>query len=187
MEFGDGKWYGGCYPAVASYRAARGGSDGLGWPKSSSVDGDSFLGRLRARINLDVDLPTEAQWEYACRAGTSTRYSCGNALSSSYGWCWDLGARYFEPIGTLKPNPFGLYDMHGSVMEWCLDRWGELQYGVDPVGPLEGSLRVVKGGCWRYDASYAYTGWRGSSDPSISSTNGGMYFGVRLTLQTGVR
>jgi formylglycine-generating enzyme required for sulfatase activity len=94
-------------------------------------------------------LPTEAQWEYACRAGTTTRWSFGDdgAQLGEYAWYRDKMA---HPVGQKKPNAWGLYDMHGNVSEWCADWWGNAYYAKspanDPAGPDSGTYRVLRGG-----------------------------------------
>ena len=100
-------------------------------------------------------LPTEAEWEYACRAGTTTAYSFGNDESKlgEYGWfngnAENAGEKYAHKVGFKKPNPWGLHDMHGNVYEWCSDWYGgKLIGGVDPIGPKEGLIRVNRGGGW---------------------------------------
>ena len=99
-------------------------------------------------------LPTEAEWEYACRAGTRTRWSYGNqmGLHGDYAWyrvnTWTDGMPWSQPVGTKLPNPWGLYDMHGNAWEWVQDWLGTYpeEAQVDPVGPKTGTLRVVRGG-----------------------------------------
>ena len=110
-------------------------------------------GKLKA--NEEYRLPTEAQWEYACRAGTETAFSFGDDESKlgEYGWfggnAGDAGEEYAHKVGLKKPNPWGLHDMHGNVLEVCSDWYGEkLSSGVDPVGPNAGSGRVLRGGSW---------------------------------------
>lgn len=104
-------------------------------------------------------LPTEAQWEYACRAGTTTTYSFGDDAAGLDDYAWysgnSRGINGPSPVGTKKPNPWGLYDMHGNVVEWCSDRYGSDYYsdpsaGTDPTGPASGDYRVARGGGWTY-------------------------------------
>lgn len=132
-----------------SYNMIRGSSNGAKWPSSNAVDASSFLGKLRARTGLVFDLPTEAQWEYVCRAGTTTTYSYGNSVNGDYMWYSGNASSQTHEVGTKKPNPWGFYDLHGNVMEWCLDWNGALVYGNDPVGPTSATKRVQRGGCWR--------------------------------------
>ena len=98
-------------------------------------------------------LPTEAQWEYACRAGTTTAYYTGDDSSGDLGragWCYENSGREIHPVGQKEPNAWGLYDMHGNVWEWCSDRYRlRLQGGDDPAGAKSGSERVFRGGDWR--------------------------------------
>jgi formylglycine-generating enzyme required for sulfatase activity len=93
------------------------------------------------------DLPTEAQWEYACRAGTETAYA---GTLDTMAWCGYNSGSATNAVGTKKPNAWGLYDMHGNVWEWCADFYGDYGGGAatDPTGPGSGSGRVVRGGSW---------------------------------------
>ena len=99
-------------------------------------------------------LPTEAQWEYACRAGTTTRFSYGNDTGysqlGSYAWYDNNSSGKTHPVGDKLPNGWGLYDMHGNVWEWCLDWKGDYTGGSvsDPQGPQSGAERVNRGGGW---------------------------------------
>ena len=124
----------------------------------SWADAQSFVHRLNEAAGDSLyRLPTEAEWEYACRAGTTTRWSFGDAESElgEYAWC-SAGAdevvveeeKRARQVGLKKPNPWGLYDMHGNVWEWCQDWYGEFtsEGKTDPVGPEEGKTRVIRGG-----------------------------------------
>jgi formylglycine-generating enzyme required for sulfatase activity len=117
-------------------------------------------------------LPTEAEWEYACRAGTTTAYSFGNDKGqlSNYGWWKVNSGGASHPVGLKKPNPWGLYDMHGNVHEWVHDWLGGYSGGelTDPKGPVSGSYRVGRGGGW-YD--WGRSAFRGRNPPA-SRSNG---------------
>ena len=158
---------GAAYPAYnVSYNDIRGSSSGAQWPASSAVDTSSFLGKLRAKTGLDFDLPTEAQWEYACRAGTTTTHYWGDAMDGAYAWYFGNSGSKTHPVGTKLPNAWGLYDMSGNVCEWCRDWYGTLAYGTNPEGSASGSDRVVRGGGWYYDSNSCTSSSRGYNGPS---------------------
>ena len=176
---------GNTYPVhFVSYDMARGSSNGAKWPSSSAVGSSSFMGKLRARTGLDFDLPTEAQWEYACRAGTTTTYSYGNSANGNYMWYTSNSSSKTHPVGSKSANPWGLYDMHGNVLEWCLDWYGTLAYGTDPKGSSSGSLRVKRGGCWYDDAGFCSSSYRSYNAPSYESYRNGFRL-VRVLSNTG--
>ena len=119
-------------------------------------------------------LPTDAEWEYACRAGTTTAYSFGDDKKQLGEYAWfsgnalDVDETYAHKVGLKKPNPWGLHDMHGNVAEWCSDWYGKkLSGGTDPVGPGKGSYRVNRGGGWRNDPVVCRSAHRGNDGPSI--------------------
>lgn len=97
-----------------------------------------------------VELPTEAEWEYACRAGTSTEYYWGDKMDNDYCWWNGNSNKRAHPVGEKKPNAWGLYDMSGNLWELCYDYYGSYSEGefVDPKGPEKGVGRVIRGGCW---------------------------------------
>jgi formylglycine-generating enzyme required for sulfatase activity len=123
-------------------------------------------------------LPTEAEWEYACRAGSTTAYSFGESSQSLGDYAWFNGNGNFptHPVGQKKPNAWGLYDMHGNVFEWCSDWYGQYPKGAvsDPVGPREGSFRVDRGGCWNYEVALCRSARRLGLIPSLRSWSSGL-------------
>jgi len=140
-------------------------------------------GKLSA--NQKYRLPTEAEWEYACRAGTTTAYSFGDDESSLGDYAWYLRSDdTLHEVATKKPNPWGLFDMHGNVDEWCED-WheGSLSGGNDPKGPSAGSTRVVRGGGFNYrSASFCRSAGRFKCDPSCRGNCGSGFRIVRVLL-----
>ena len=172
----------GTLPVTANYEDIRGYSRGEEWPANHNVDSWSFMGKLRAKTGLLFDLPTEAQWEYACRAGTTTALNNGKDLTNmtnclnlaKVGWYWyshyeNINGydRYPVAVGLLKPNAWGLHDMHGNVRELCLDWFYSEQRDdvfdnsplVDPKGAIYGHDRVARGGnynCTAHECSSTY-------------------------------
>ena len=156
----------------------------------------------RAKTTLaGFDLPTEAQWEYACRAGTTTALNSGKALTQVLDcpnmtelgrymrnqdpsqWWWLKGwvRLHSTVVGSYAPNKWGLYDMHGNVWEWCLDWYAPLPSGAatDPKGPASGQARVIRGGSWEDCAKACRTANRGVGGIPSRAT---LYFGFRVTL-----
>ncbi len=136
--------------------------------------------------NVDITkngyrLPTEAEWEYACRAGSTGMYYWGEAMDGNYCWYTSNSGNQTHNVGTAGvsgyPNNFGLYDMSGNVWEWCNDWFGSFPYGFppynDPVGPLSGSERVIRGGSCVDVAWNCESAFRGSFPPSLNTTNVG--------------
>jgi formylglycine-generating enzyme required for sulfatase activity len=120
-------------------------------------------------------LPTEAEWEYACRAGTATAYHTGGSEAdlARAGWYSGNAGSETHPVGKKAPNAWGLYDLHGNVWEWCWDWYGEYGSGTqrDPQGAADGSERVIRGGSWRNDARHCRSANRGRDDPSDAGDN----------------
>jgi len=119
-------------------------------------------------------LPTEAEWEYACRAGAPTEYSFGDSPSdlTQYAWFNENCTRSSQPVGRKKPNPWGLYDMYGNVWEWCNDFYEEGYYRrspqSDPRGPETGRTRVLRGGCWNSRCDKCRSAYRSYEDPGYT-------------------
>ncbi len=179
-----------------SYNDIRGSSNGAKWPASSDVDTTSFMGKLRAKTGLSTfDLPTEAQWEYACRAGTTTALNSGKNLTAEYecpnmaevGCYYHNNSGGHSVVGKYKPNARGLYDMHGNVWEWCLD-WSLSNLGktaiTDPVGATSGSSRLIRGGGWYNDAQYCRSATRSIEYSSSGYSDYGL--GFRLSCSAGL-
>ena len=185
----------------SSYLHLRGEDRGTQWPATTEVDENSFFGRLRARTGLTLDLPTEAQWEFACRAGTSTALNSGKNLTDRRK-CPNLdelgmyefntngrhtrvwfdspeesdpfyGACAHSRVGVYRPNAWGIYDCHGNVFEWCLDRYGNYpkEDVIDPVGATTGEERVLRGGTYRLEASMCRSASRSQAKWLIGDKN----------------
>ncbi|MBI2924245.1 MAG: formylglycine-generating enzyme family protein [Verrucomicrobia bacterium] len=184
----QGFWMGRCEVTQAEYQSVMGTNpSNLTGDPASPVEKVSWLEaveyctkltqRARATGRLPEGyayrLPTEAEWEYACRAGTTTRYSYGDDKSytqlGDYAWFTGNSDSTKHPVGTRRPNPWGLFDMHGNVWEWCLDRWQGFLPGsslTNLPGPAEGALRVARGGSWLYDAKICRSANRDDYSPS---------------------
>jgi formylglycine-generating enzyme required for sulfatase activity len=131
-------------------------------------------------------LPTEAEWEYACRAGTTTRFYTGDKDSDldEAGWYGANAEKTTHAVGQKKPNAWGLYDMHGDVWEWCMDWYAPYAHAaiVDPAGPREGFFRVVRGGGWLRAAGASRSASRDHHIPSYRFSN----VGFRVVLAPAV-
>ncbi len=149
-----------------------------------------FLGRLSALTGSKFRLPTEAEWEYACRAGTVTPFSTGENLTTAQA---NYDGRYPRagaatgvfrdgptPVGTFPPNPWGLFDMHGNVWEWCEDSYCPYDgAAVDPVGACASPFKVIRGGSWYFDADSARSALRYKHRPE----DRGPSLGFRVVLE----
>lgn len=146
-------------------------------------DAQAFIAALNSLTGATFRLPSEAEWEYACRAGTTTRFYWGDdpgyTVGNDYEWwkynAWDYNKRYAHVVGEKLPNAWGLYDMSGNVREWCQDRYALYESGsvTDPTGPTLGSDRVVRGGAWGYFGNSCRSAVRGNNLPSHSQNNVG--------------
>jgi formylglycine-generating enzyme required for sulfatase activity len=153
-------------------------------------EADAFcraLTRLERRnlpANYVYRLPTEAEWEYACRAETTTRFSFGDdaALLGEYAWFGANCDKRTQPVGRKLPNAWGLYDMSGNVMEWCLDWYQPHLPGgsvIDPVGPPSGTKRVMRGGGWASDKPREF---RCADRWGLQPSRKGWAYGLRVVL-----
>ena len=166
----------------------------------SWLDAVAFGAWLSKKEGKTYLLPTEAQWEYCCRAGTQTAYPWGNNPHDGKGWanCADLtlndkspdrftfnwrdGFVYTSPVGSFRANGFGLYDMIGNALQWC-DDWYDAypaQVVTDPHGTQGHPAHVLRGGSWDHDPAYCRSGKRVSDEPSYRSE----YIGFRLVLDS---
>ncbi len=138
---------------------------------------------LSKKTGKEYRLPTEAQWEYACRAGSVGKYSFGNDKSQlgNYGWYGDNSGKTTHPVGGKKPNAWGLYDMHGNVWEWLEDEYHDSYSGapVDGSAWLSGgsNARLGRGGSWSFDDSWLLCAVRAGG----GTTGGGSHLGLRLS------
>ncbi len=164
--------------AGANSVGAISGSGNLPIEGVSCYDAQEFIRRLNQKEGTDkYRLPTEAEWEYACRAGSTTAFAFGSCLSTeqgNYDGNYPLAGcnkgvyrKKAVMVGSLAPNAWGLYDMHGNVWEWCSDWFDAYPSGsvTDPAGPSSGSNRVYRGGSWSYDAGRCRSAYRGRFDP----------------------
>lgn len=151
-------------------------------------DAQAFISRLnKIEDHHRYRLPTEAEWEYACRAGTTTAYSFGDDTRQLGRYAWhgeDFATGSIHPVGKKEPNSWGLYDMHGNVWEWVQDYYSTNAYlanlQVDPTGPLTGIERVVRGGSWHLTA----TDWRSAFKKGYEQDYRGISIGFRVVLES---
>ncbi|MFT6863093.1 MAG: sulfatase activating formylglycine-generating enzyme [Akkermansiaceae bacterium] len=162
-SMGDNAGYDGKFPAVAMTQHAA----------------SKFCEWLTAQTGHYYRLPTEAEWEYACRAGTTTAYSFGDDVSKlgEYGWYFENSDGSYQPVGTKKPNPWGLYDMHGNASEWTIDAYLP-DYSQHPEGTVNPFAltpkrypRITRGGNWDSDPQDLRSGARLPSDKSWKNTD----------------
>jgi len=169
-------------------------------------DAKAFCAWLSKKEGKTYELPTEAEWEYACRAGTKTRFWCGDKDEDlkgnaniadasfkekypgvSFAVAWDDGYPFTSPAGSFKANPWGLYDMHGNVWQWCADMHGHYQEGYikDPNGKDSGNRRVLRGGSWNNEPRFCRSANRFHDEPSLRSCHD--IFGFRVVLRLPAR
>ena len=156
--------------------------ENVSWNDICSSGG--FLEKINTLTKNKFRLPTEAEWEYACRAGTQTNFYFGGDSSiksiGDYAWYDGNSDKKTHPAAQKSPNAFGLYDMSGNVREWCGDYFGNYgdQAVTDPCGPAAGSLRVFRGGGWCDTAWRCRSAYRDPGNPS----DRGIHLGFRLAL-----
>jgi len=161
-------------------------------------DARAFCAWLSAQEHRSYRLPTEAEWEYACRAGVTTAYPWGDNPDDGQGWAncddvvskkefnlfpafnWSDGWYYTSPVGTFRPNAWGFYDMIGNALQWCGDWYGEYPGGPadDPQGAPTGRERVLRGGAFVYGPKHCRCAFRGRNVPELRN----YYVGFRVAL-----
>jgi len=164
--------------------------DSVDWQAAAA-----FCRRLSQRVGRTVRLPTEAEWEYACRAGTTTPFSFGRKLpprAANFDWTHGgaepgVSIERTTPVGTFRPNAWGLYDMHGNVGEWCLDWYGRDFYkqspAADPRGPRQGKRHVLRGGSWDDYVRRCRSAYRSGHRPGDRDNA----IGFRVCVEVGAR
>jgi formylglycine-generating enzyme required for sulfatase activity len=172
-----------------SGRAQTGGTSTAPANYVSWEEARAFCRRLSQRSSLTVRLPTEAEWEYACRAGVSATYCFGDEPDrlDNYGWyeenAREEGKNRPQPVARKQPNAWGLYDMHGNVWEWCRDVYGNYTRSggtvLDPEGRSQGHERVLRGGSWRNAAESLRSAARGKAPEHTRAVN----LGFRIVVE----
>jgi len=136
----------------------------------------------RLPLGYEYRLPTEAEWEYACRAGTTNLFSFGNATTEAdqFAWTTENSEETTHPVGQKRPNAWGLYDLHGNVWEWCLDWFAPYpaMNMKDPIGPAQGKFKVFRGGGWNNEIKFAGSANRFGMPPA----SGIHFVGFRIAL-----
>ena len=148
-------------------------------------DATEFAKWLSAKEGLDYFLPTDAEWEYACRSGTTTRYYWGKEFRQDCAWVGSNSGKRPQPVGKKLPNAFGLHDMSGNVWEWCSDWYAAdgIPTAIDPSGPVSGSERILRGASWWNKPSNCASANRFMMPPSLACVLAGFRLACRVKQQ----
>jgi len=162
----------------SNFKGGKNPVDSVNWE-----DCQKFMEALKGKLpSQTFRLPTEAEWEYACRARSMTEFYYGDdpVKLRDYAWFGDNSGGTTHPVGQKKPNQWGLYDMHGNVWEWCQDWYGEYsgKSATDPTGAASGVGRALRSGSWRSGASDFRSAFRGFKDPSDRNIR----YGLRVVM-----
>ncbi len=132
----------------SKFKGANNPVERVSWQKANE-----FCEKVNKKFNVKIRLPYEAEWEYACQAGSATKYYWGDKMDGNHCWYSGNSAKKTHPVGKRQPNRWGLYDMSGNVWEWCLDWYDEKYYSktplANPKGPATGNKKVLRGGSYR--------------------------------------
>ncbi|OWK36969.1 serine/threonine kinase [Fimbriiglobus ruber] len=157
------------WQAVMGYNPSKFRGDDRPVEMVSRLDCQEFCQKMAKLTDKPIRLPTEAEWEYACRAGTTSEYWSGNGADAlkKAGWFDGNSGKETKPIGKLAPNPWGLYDIHGNVWEWCSDWYGLLtiENQIDPEKRSNVHTVLLRGGGWDSDPDYCLAACRFRSSP----------------------
>jgi formylglycine-generating enzyme required for sulfatase activity len=173
------------WQAVMGYNPSNFRGDDRPVEQVSWFDCQEFCQKMAELTGKPIHLPTEAEWEYACRAGTVSEYWSGNGDGAlkKVGWYGGNAGGQTHPVGQMKaPNPWGLHDMHGNVWEWCAEWYGNLdaENKSDPQGASKGDKRVLRGGCWSNNAESCRAASRGRNGPATRIHRFGLRVCFRL-------
>jgi formylglycine-generating enzyme required for sulfatase activity len=180
------------YRVIMNENPSKFGGDNLPVENVDWYQTSRFIKKLSDKTGLKLRLPTEAEWEYTCRAGTTTAFNTGTTLDSDFAnydarepYADGLIGKYLgrtTDVGSYQPNAFGLYDMHGNVWEWCSDFYAENYYkltaSIDPKGPVSAKRHVIRGGAWDAPAYKCRSADRNCRKPTTNET----YIGFRVVL-----
>lgn len=170
FEVTQAQWYAVMGNNPSEFKSDKVGEDSRSFPVEniSWEDAQEFIRRLEQRDGKKYRLPTEAEWEYACKSGGKDQKYCGGNSLDSIAWYGDNSGKRTHLVGTQKPNGLGIYDMSGNVSEWVSDWYDEKYYAqgvnIDPAGPARGKYRVTRGGTWGGTDEGARAAYRASGE-----------------------